>query len=652
MIGKILGNRYEVIEKIGDGGMAEVYRAHCHVLDRDVAIKMLKQDFVHDEDFVKKFKRESLSAASLNHPNIVNIFDIGEEMIDRKIRYYIVMEYINGPTLKDTIKRQGRLSEITVVNFAIQIASALQHAHSHHIIHRDIKPQNILMTKEGILKVADFGIARATTSNTVTTTNEAFGSVHYFSPEQARGQRTTEQSDIYSLGIVMNEMVTGKLPFDGDTPVAVGLKHIQGNFAPPSYWVPNISKSLEKVILKCMQKSLDLRYSNMTALLEDLNTLQNYGLDTPIQEDRIDDTKTQVIPTVRENEIKRQRQKESQASRKPKTTRKKPKKESGKKNGLMTVLGIIVALVVVFGMFTLYQRFLERPAEAQDVEVPTIIGMDSMEAANLLESEGLYMEIESTVSNDDFGPNEVVSINNTHQGNTVRKGFTVKVSINSDEELIEVPNVTGISLDEARRIIDRTEGISIGEIVYEETDDEEEDEVLGQFPVADDKVPVDTEIDLKVAKASEVNEVPNVVTMQIDRAREIMEDRGFLVETYEEESEIYEEGIVTWQEIDAGTELEKGTTILLYVSSGKIETVEEPIVDEQDNDVEYNYEILPDEAKESFHVVIIKESDGGESVVFERTIYYDDDPVNVKLSGQEGDKFSIYYDNQLEEVIP
>ncbi|MGB4440020.1 MAG: protein kinase, partial [Sedimentibacter sp.] len=252
MIGKILGNRYEIIEKIGGGGMSNVYKAKCNVLNRFVAIKVLRDDLISDPEFVEKFKQESLSAASLAHPNIVNIYDTG---IDGDV-YFIVMEYVKGETLKKYINRKGRLSEHEALRITRQVAEALKHAHTKNIVHRDIKPHNILLTEDGIAKVTDFGIARAATSSTINNTSNVIGSVHYFSPEQARGGYVDDKSDIYSLGIVMYEMITGVVPFDADNHISVAMKQIQEKPIPPSKKVKNIqiSSVLEDIIMKCLEK--------------------------------------------------------------------------------------------------------------------------------------------------------------------------------------------------------------------------------------------------------------------------------------------------------------------------------------------------------------------------------------------------------------
>ena len=299
MIGKVLGNRYEIVEKIGGGGMSVVYKAKCRVLNRYVAIKILRNELISDSDFVDKFKQESLSAASLNHPNIVNIYDTG---IEGDI-YYIVMEYIKGVTLKDYITQKGNLSEDETIKISIQVAEALKHAHTNKIIHRDIKPHNIMITDEGIAKVADFGIAKAASSSTINNTSNVIGSVHYFSPEQARGGYVDEKSDIYSLGVVMYEMVTGVVPFDADNHISVAMKHIQDAVVPPSQKISyiSVSKGLEAVILKCLEKHQSYRYQNASELLKDLYLLQkNLAHDVKISNRYLDDidSPTIIMPKI------------------------------------------------------------------------------------------------------------------------------------------------------------------------------------------------------------------------------------------------------------------------------------------------------------------------------------------------------------------
>ena len=265
--GKIIGNRYEIIEKIGNGGMATVYKARCTILNRYVAVKVLREEFTTDEEFIKRFNTEAQAAASLTHPNIVSVFDVGQEYNI----YYIVMELIQGKTLKQIIAEEGALPWKWSVNIAIQICSALEVAHKNGIVHRDIKPHNIIITEDGIAKVTDFGIAKAVSNSTITAFGTTIGSVHYFSPEHARGGYTDAKSDIYSLGVVMYEMVTGKVPFDADTPVSVALKHMQEEPIEPIKLNSRIPVAVNQIILKAMKKDASLRYASATEMIKDLS---------------------------------------------------------------------------------------------------------------------------------------------------------------------------------------------------------------------------------------------------------------------------------------------------------------------------------------------------------------------------------------------
>lgn len=296
MIGKVLGGRYELLEKVGGGGMAIVYKAKCHLLKRYVAVKILRPELVENEEFIARFKRESQAAASLSHHNIVNVYDVGQE----EDIHYIVMEYVNGETLKEYIIRNGRLDSMEAVRITLQICSALSHAHKRNIVHRDIKPQNILMDREGSVKVADFGIARAVTSATVTMAGaNIIGSVYYFSPEQARGGYIDKKSDIYSLGIVLYEMVTGIVPFEGDSAISVAIKHIQEKVKPPGEVNPNIPVGLQHIIEKAIEKEPDSRYNSTETMASDLKTFMKEPDTLYIMNKDDNDTQiTKVLPPI------------------------------------------------------------------------------------------------------------------------------------------------------------------------------------------------------------------------------------------------------------------------------------------------------------------------------------------------------------------
>ena len=346
--GTFLGNRYEIIEKIGSGGMSDVYRAKDHSLGRDVAIKVLKSDFAQDSSFVTKFRAEAQSAAALEHPNIVNIYDVGSE----DGLYYIVMEYIEGITLKQYIAKKGRLGYNEALSIAIQMARGIEAAHNKGIVHQDIKPQNIIISKEGKVKVTDFGIARAANSNTIHA--GSMGSVHYVSPEQARNGFVSYASDIYSLGIVMYEMVTGRVPFDGDTPVAIAIQHIQSQMTPPEEIVPGLPIAVSRIIEKCTMKSPERRYASASELLVDLKrAMVNPDEDFVVIPNGASDLdKTRVISKSEQDEIKRRSFfKEDDTDPVPETDRDSENNDDAPVNSRMdkavTIMGIAAAVVIV-----------------------------------------------------------------------------------------------------------------------------------------------------------------------------------------------------------------------------------------------------------------------------------------------------------------
>ena len=387
MIGKILGNRYERLEKIGTGGMGDVYKAHDRRLDRIVAIKILKQQYNEDSNFIKKFKRESLAAASISHPSIVSIYDVGSEENQKETVHYIVMEFIDGKTLKELIQDENKIPEKRALNYAIQIAEALKVAHSKNIVHRDIKSQNIMITRDDRVKVTDFGIARIADNTTVTATNAIMGSVHYFSPEQARGGKVDNRSDIYSLGIVIYEMLTGKLPFDAENPVSVALMQVQSNMPMPSDSVPGISKETDLLVKKLTMKDPEDRYENAQAVIRDIkNILLGRKEDFGFEEVR----KKRVIRRSDRENIKVKEEDEPVIEERPK----KPKKEKSSK--LPVILGSLTALLLVALLIFVVPKVLsgrdsgDKPVETNEkITVPVLVGKTESEANSILAALGL-----------------------------------------------------------------------------------------------------------------------------------------------------------------------------------------------------------------------------------------------------------------------
>ena len=385
--GKILGNRYEIIEKIGNGGMATVYKSKDRVLNRYVAVKILRDEFTTDEEFIKRFRIEAQSAASLTHPNIVSIFDVGNE----GNLYYIVMELIKGKTLKEIITEEnGPLPWKWSLNVVTQIASALETAHKNNIVHRDIKPHNIIITEDGIAKVTDFGIAKAVSNSTITAFGTTIGSVHYFSPEHARGGFTDAKSDLYSLGVVMYEMLTGKVPFDADTPVSVALKHMQERPIEPIKLNPAIPYSVNKIIMKAMEKDLNLRYQSATEMLRDLNMALKDPDGDFVQTGSNDMAYTQRIDAITDEDLNRNN--DSNRNNKGKKKKGKLRQYFEKHPAAKIVLIILLIIIIPLAGFFGAQAVLNM-GRVNDVALPNFVNMTKAEAEAAAQEANLKLEI-------------------------------------------------------------------------------------------------------------------------------------------------------------------------------------------------------------------------------------------------------------------
>lgn len=543
-IGMLIGERYEILEKIGTGGMSDVYKAKCHKLNRFVAVKVLKQEFSENENFVSKFRIEAQAAAGLMHPNIVNVYDVGNE----NGIYYIVMELVEGITLKKYIEKKARLSVKEAISIAIQVSMGIEAAHNNHIIHRDIKPQNIIISKDGKVKVTDFGIAKAATSNTIT--SNVMGSVHYTSPEQARGGFSDEKSDIYSLGITLFEMITGRVPFNGDTTVAIAIKHIQEPIPSPRDYVPEIPASVEQIVCKCTQKSPDRRYQSMGELTEDLKrSLMTPDEDFVKMADPDEDSSTRIINEQDVQEIKHQTQKRSATGdsirlrrevEEERNRKKKAKPSSGKQaleekededydpkmEKITTILAVIAAIII--GVIVIYlvgryvgvfpaggseeqtQESIEQSTEEESqtggflsedeaVGILDVGGWTFTEASAALKQSG-YEVAKEEVFSDEVEAGKIIS-QNPHAGTQLETGsvITLRVSLGKEQTQVRVPNLIGLS--EMDAIVTLTEqGLTPGEITQTTNDDPTlVDKVCYQSYSVGAYVDTGTAIDLKVS---------------------------------------------------------------------------------------------------------------------------------------------------------
>ena len=592
LIGKILGNRYEVLEKIGNGGMATVYRAKDKTLGRNVAIKVLKEEYANDQEFIKRFQIEAQSAASLSHPNIVSIYDVSN---DQDI-HYIVMEYIEGKTLKDVIKNEGKLDWKESAEIASQIASGLSVAHKNHIIHRDIKPHNIIITKDDLAKITDFGIAKAATSSTINANSSSMGSVHYFSPEHARGGYTDEKSDIYSLGIVLYEMVTGKLPFDGDSPVSIAMKHLKETPIAPIELAPSMPMGLNDIILKAMQKEVSSRYSSAHEMYNDLQKLlkdpniKNVGLfgesdmGTTQKIPKVSATTARIAPVRSTTTSSRKEEVVVE-----KTNDKKGvnmSKSKAKRKSKSPIAGLIKLLIIammgmglIAGIVYVSLNFIGG-SPVETIEVPSVVGDSKDVAQKKLEQLGFVVEISDTEEESDY-PKGYVAKQGYTEGKKLSKGSKITITVSSGPKKVVVPNVEGFSLTAAQTVIRNSE-LSF-KVIEEESDDVAADKIIRQEPRSNSTAFAGDEVTLYVSKglADEKCEVPDVSKDKEAEAIEKLQALGFKVAVSRMMDDTKEDGEIINQSPAAGTIQMVGSTIYLIVNTLKEEVVVlEPVIQE------------------------------------------------------------------------
>ncbi len=604
-IGMMIGDRYEILEKIGTGGMSDVYKAKCHKLNRFVAVKVLKQEFSENANFVSKFRIEAQAAAGLMHPNIVNVYDVGEE----NGIYYIVMELVEGITLKKYIEKKQLLSYKEAVSIAIQISMGIEAAHNNHIIHRDIKPQNIIISKDGKVKVTDFGIAKAATSNTIT--SNVMGSVHYTSPEQARGGFSDEKSDVYSLGITMFEMLAGRVPFNGETTVAIAIKHIQEEMIPLREIVPDVPTSVESIVLKCCQKSPDRRYQNMPELIADLKySLMNPEVDFVVTQDPDMEAGTRTISEEELSQIKRKVQprdnydEQSMRLNSGQNTGRMPLQEDYEEedafdeedprlervtNVLAIVAGIIICIIilVLVGKITGFfkgNNVSNGDANAAGVNTtnsPIITTQDLSESSNMIDVNGWNIAdaenalarmgalVERTyVESANYEENMVISAN-VQEGEVIEQGMTVVLTVSSGIKGVRVPYVVGATYEEAYATLKEAD-FNVKRTVSNSSE-YEKGMVISQSPRAGETIPRESEITLNVSIGMEGNQkkVPYLLGLDEMTATAKLIEEGFVVKGVSYANNVeYAEGMVCYQSHTHGTYLEEGEGVEIVVSKG------------------------------------------------------------------------------------
>ena len=596
-IGMMIGDRYEVLEKIGTGGMSDVYKAKDHKLNRFVAVKVLKQEFAENANFVSKFKIEAQAAAGLMHPNVVNVYDVGEE---NDINY-IVMELVEGITLKKYIEKKARLSVKESVTIAIQIALGIEAAHNNHIIHRDIKPQNVIISKEGKVKVTDFGIAKAATSNTIT--SNVMGSVHYTSPEQARGGYSDEKSDIYSLGISLFEMLTGRVPFNGETTVAIAIKQIQEEMPSPREFVDDIPISVEQIVLKCTQKSPDRRYQNMGQLIDDLkrsfispdedfvkiSEFDAQGATRAVSKEEMD--------RIKESSVEKQDSVTGELPQvNPNSKEDNDLEYNSKMEKITTILAIVVGIIIfavailllgkTVGIFKLSKDNKGKVSisdtvyeKTEQIVMPGVTLMEYTKAMDILESNGLKSRI-TWQESDEYELGIVIN-SSAKEGLKVDLGSEVVLTVSSGTSSVLVPEVVGFTLNAANKAI-----VSAGftaNITEDWSEDIPEGVIISQDPLGEDKAPDGSTITIVVSKgpAKDLAVVPSLLGKTEAEALQILSSKGFTEgEVSEIYNEIYGEGYICYQSPAGGLEAEAGSSVDFFISKG---------VEPDDDEIRYCY---------------------------------------------------------------
>ena len=631
--GILLDNRYRIVDKIGVGGMADVYLGEDTLLGRQVAIKVLHANFANDDEFVTRFKREAQAAGKLNHPNIVNMYDVG---FDQDL-HYIVMEYVDGETLKEYITRHGRLSIDEAVKFTIAIAEGLEHAHTMGIVHCDIKPHNVIITRTGRVKVTDFGIARAmNATNTVMYTNSILGSAHYLSPEQASGKPVDGNTDIYSLGVVLYEMLTGRVPFEGETPIAVALKHVREKVAPPTRYNPSIPPLLEAVVMKALSKNPTDRFDSISDMISDLRLSQGFTMGKTQRHEPYDFA-TQMIPAVDPEALK------------DFSTIQEERTDEGQKKSMLSkiasipqkyiVLGAAVIFLVAFlGAFLSYGNFWSNTT----VDVPNVVGKQVSVAKNILEDKHLRVST-SEVTNPDVPAGQVIS-QTPGAGEKVKEQRTIHLVVSKGVGDITVPDLSDLTVDQARQRL-KDVGLVVGKITQQSVDGKKDGVVIAQSPSGDSKVSKGTTIDLVVnkAKAKKVK-VPNLVGMTLKDARDTLSNAHLGVNQVA--GSVEEKSVVVEQSIKAGDEIDEGSTLNLTTESKEEKKKAEKKEESSSNKTTGTVDVTVPSGSKNQELKIVVKDDEGSAVIYDDTNKPGDRIVR-KVSGVGNVRIEVYLNGAL-----
>ena len=632
----ILDSRYEIIKEIGVGGMAKVYKAKDKLLGRYVAIKILKDQYAEDEEFSKKFNNEAQSAARLSHINIVNVYDIGKDMLNGKLIQYIVMEYVEGETLKDLIDRERVLENHDIIDYSTQIAQALKSAHDSGIVHRDIKPQNILIDKYGLCKVTDFGIARVSSNATITYTSSILGTVHYISPEQAKGKIVDLKSDLYSLGAVMYEMATGKVPFDADNSVGIAVMHIQDDPIPPREINPNLSKHLNYIIMKLLKKDPTERFQNATELIEALDDESLVKGESSFED-------TARIPiVVPKKEIYKEPIEEEKEAVYVSAGEGKVHKEKKKKPIKIRPLAIL-AFILVAAVY-----FFSSRNRSDEIEVPTVVNLTEEQAVSQLEKRGFRANISRYAESDEYEKGKVMS-QDPEASTRSKKGSIVNLVISSGRE-VTVPVLKNMNLSQAEETL-KDLGLKIGTTSTDYSNTVEKDLVIRQEPTAGSSVQSGSEVNLVISvgkeDSTEIIKVGKYIGMSEQDAIATARNNGLRVRNVDYQySSNTEKGLVMNQSISAETEVTENSAIDFVISLGE-EEKKEP---SPNREVEIRLNVESD--KENYNVKIFKVDNNGNRSDLLYNDYHTDTDLNeegvlvLKFMSMSGTSVEVLVDDE------
>ena len=617
--------------------MATVYKAKDKVLNRDVAVKVLKDEFTTDEEFVKRFNSEALAAASLTHPNIVSIYDVGNE---NEI-YYIVMELVRGKTLKQIITEEGVLPWKWSVNIAMQIASALETAHKNNIVHRDIKPHNIIITEDGVAKVTDFGIAKAVSNSTITAFGTTIGSVHYFSPEQAKGGYTDAKSDIYSLGVVMYEMLTGRVPFDADTSVSVALKHMQEPPIPPMEINKNIPKAVNDIILKAMEKEPMARYQTATAMLRDLSKALKDPEGEFVEEEDIDDGLTRRMDAITDDMVKGARTSNNKKKKKNKIAKFFEEHPRAKVPAIM-----LLCLLLFFGSIGITSAVLNATSP-KEVQIPNLVGMTEDEARAELEKLKLKYEKVAEEYNKDVEKGKIYDQSPAYSTNyNVKEKSTISVKVSKGTEQTTVPKVIGMTYDEAVAELEKNK--LKAEKVEETSKTIKEGIVISQEIEANSTANAGDTVKIHVSIGTGINQVvmPSVLGKSESEAKTILEGKNLKANVEYSEDSTKDNGVVLSQSIKSGENIDEGTEVTITVN--KLAEIKSATVTVNVKSLTGGYETTV--PSNSTDTVVKKKKltvKAGEDKVYDEDVDLNSTNIKVNVSGKGTVTVKVYIDDVL-----